>query len=251
MRIASTTLLVRACSQAWQFALVTAFLLTLGNAQASSLQVLPVGLVLEPTQRAASITMLNSGEEAVTVQGELFGWHVENGESRFTSTEDVFFNPPVFTVAPGKSQTIRIGVPLPNDTATERAYRLFLQEVPSADPTTGAVRIAIRFSIPIFLAPSAPKQLDLQLSARASPGNPKALVVNMRNTGNTHIAIRYLRLIDKETGRKLAEQEQHVYLTAAGNAELTLTAREAISAAKHRVEAETTRGKKLEGHIPH
>lgn len=249
MRIATVFPLVRART----CALVRAatFLLAFGNAQASSLQVLPVGLILKPTQSAASITMINSGEEAVTVQGELFGWHVENGQSRFNPTEDVFFNPPVFTIAPGKSQTIRIGVPVPNDSATERSYRLFLQEVPSADPITGAVKIAIRFSIPIYLAPSAPEQLDLKLSARPSPNNPKALVLNLSNTGNTHIAIRYLRLIDKETGHKLAEQEQYIALTAAGNAEFTLIAREALPPTRLKVEAESTRGQKFEGRILH
>ena len=141
--------------------------------------------------------------------------------------------------------------PQPNTSPTERAYRLFLQEVPKADPITGAVRIAIRFSIPIFLAPSAPEHLDLKLTARTSASNQRALVVNMSNTGNTHIAIRYLRVFDRETGRKLVEQEQHVYLTAAGNAELTLIVREALAAARLRVEAETTRGKKFEGHIQH
>ncbi len=215
-------------------------------AVASTLQVLPVGLILSAEKPASSISMINSGDEPVVVQGELVEWKVVNGQNVFAPTEEVLFNPPVFTVPPGKSQTVRVGVVKPLNNAVEKSYRLFLQEVPSSSVPAGGVKIALRFSMPIFVAPTTPPKSDLGIDAKAAS---RSVTVKLSNTGNVHMALKHFRLTSGTGNKTLAELNSHVYLTAGGTSQVTLTARDPLPSGKLSVSIETDRGTKFEGSV--
>ena len=85
------------------------------------------------------------------------GLHLDRGRNagRAYPTDDIILNPPVFTVAPGKTRFMRLGLRTANHGTAELTYRLILQEVPKAEgPSDGAaVRTILRISIPIFAVP--------------------------------------------------------------------------------------------------
>lgn len=214
---------------------------------ASTLQVLPVGLFLSAAKPASSLSMINSGDEPVVVQGELFEWQVVNGEHVLTPTEDVLFNPPVFTVPQGQSQTVRVGVIRPMNNTVEKSYRLFLQEVPSAQVLGGGVKIALRFSMPIFVAPIVPPITDLGITAKAA--SSRSVTVKLTNTGNVHMALKRFLLTSDANNKMLAELDSLVYLTAGGTSQVTLTARDPLPSGKLSLSIETDHVKKFEGSV--
>src|SRR5712692_6344838 len=111
------------------------------HVQAGSLHVSPVRLVLSQAQPTTILTLQNDGDQATVVQLEVMDWSQTDGEDIYTPTTGLLANPPIFTVLPGGTQTVRIGLRRPPDPQRERAYRLYLQEVPRhPDPVSKGCR---------------------------------------------------------------------------------------------------------------
>jgi fimbrial chaperone protein len=144
-------------------------------AQASgSVSVSPVLIDLTKEKRAA-ITLRNDRTRAVFYQVSVLRWSQENGQDRYDSTDDFIASPPLFTLAAGLSQAIRLGFRQPSDSANERAYRVILTEVPPAidQPSKGSqIQWAMQYAIPVFVAGSTPTV-------------PSPLTWQMHQQGNT------------------------------------------------------------------
>jgi fimbrial chaperone protein len=128
-------------------------------AQASgSVSVSPVLIDLARGERAA-LTLQNKHARAVFYQVSVLRWSQENGQDRYDSTDDFIASPPLFTLAAGLSQAIRLGFRQPTDAPNERAYRVMLTEVPPANhqPNQGSqIQWAMQYAIPVFVAGSTP-----------------------------------------------------------------------------------------------
>src|SRR3546814_9833017 len=59
-------------------------------------------------------------------------WSQSGGKDVFAAVDDILATPPIFTIPAGGSQVIRVGSRRAPDPQHERAYRLFLREVPPA-----------------------------------------------------------------------------------------------------------------------
>lgn len=145
------------------------------RAQASgSVSVSPVRIDLTPGERAA-ITMRNDRTHAVFFQVKVLRWSQKDGQDRHDSTDDFIASPPQFTLAPGSSQTIRMGFRQPSGTPNERAYRVMLTEVPPAAHLTRSgsqIQWAMQYAIAVFVAGSTPTL-------------PSPLTWQMHQQGNT------------------------------------------------------------------
>lgn len=165
-----------------------------GAVQAASLRVSPMGVELLADQRAASITVANSDAEPVEMQVRIFQWTQVNGEDRLAPATDVFASPPAMKIAPNKSFTIRIARPTIGNVGGEKAYRLFLDEVPRPfDPRTAsqAVRMVLRMSMPVFLVESdAVAKVQWQVWEDGTGIHAEAT-----NSGNRHAKVGGLHLI--------------------------------------------------------
>jgi len=158
-------------------------------AHAQSLSVLPVNVFLQPGERAATLTITNSGPKPTSVQIRAYDWTQKDGEDQLTDSEGVILSPPLANIEPGASQVIRLILRKPAET-TECTYRVILDQIPGPGEA-GVVQMVLRLSIPIFAAPPAKPQplLDYRLESK----DEKFYLV-ASNTGQSHEVLRDLVL---------------------------------------------------------
>lgn len=125
------------------------------SAHATTLRISPVGLELPATQRAGSITLVNTGSEPVNLQLRVFHWSQVDGGDVLEPTTDLLVTPPAATVPPGASYTVRVARPAAASVDRELSYRLVIDELPKPiDPRKldQGVSMVLRTSLPVFFA---------------------------------------------------------------------------------------------------
>jgi len=159
----------------------------------ASVSVSPVRVELSKVHRTAVLTLRNDGDSATVVQAQVMAWSQQNGAAQFAESGDILVSPPLFNVAAGATQIVRLGLRRAPDPTQELAYRLFLQEVPSAAPAAQqTVRVALRLSLPIFVEAIDPKPPRLAWSAYREPSGE--LRVSVENSGPKHVLLFDLRV---------------------------------------------------------
>jgi len=154
-------------------------------ARASNFEIAPVVLELSSSRTAGVIKIVNNDNHTVSLQIRAFDWNQADSKDDLQATQNLIISPPVFSLAPGASQVIRV-VSKQAAGSSEIAFRLLIDEIPSA--AEGAtINFKFRISMPVFIAANGPAktQLDYQLHA----GKPARLLVT--NAGN-----RRSRLLD-------------------------------------------------------
>jgi fimbrial chaperone protein len=97
-------------------------------------------------------------------------WAQTNGEDVYTPSKTLAVSPPVFTLQPGETQTVRVVVEGVDGIKTEKAYRLILDQIPESRLKGEAgVVVPIRVLLPVFLTPSAASRPQLSWKLNASP----------------------------------------------------------------------------------
>lgn len=183
------------------------------EAHAGAFHVSPVRLGLSDSSSTIAVTVRNTGTEESVMQLQLVSWSQVDGEDSYAPTQDVLATPPIFSVAPGATQIVRVGLRRRPEELRELAYRLFIQEVPVTAQRAGQVRVTVRFSIPVFVAPlSAPAAPVLDWRVKAV--SAKELRIAAVNRGNAHVQIFGLALQPAGGGATLADQKESVYLLA-------------------------------------
>ena len=179
-------------------ALCTAFLALLSlpaplAAQAASLQVYPVRVTLDAKHPTAVIHLVNQGSTSTVIQCNILAWSQPNGKNAFAATRDLLATPPIFSLAAGATQVVRVGLLGAPPPGREQAYRLFLTQVPPAPEVdrTG-LRLALRLSLPVFVTPTGKPAAGLQWSA--SLASPTSLVLRATNVGTEHVQVLDLTL---------------------------------------------------------
>jgi fimbrial chaperone protein len=172
-------------------ALLLAFLastgvLIAGRTDAASLEISPVLVILSPGQTAAAIEVQNRGDAPAAVQARAFAWTQSGDEDPLTATQDIILSPPIFTVPPGSSQTMRLLIRSPH-TEGERNFRLLLDEVPPANAGKKEIVIALRVSLPVIIAAAAPALPKLQW--RGERDSSSRIRLTATNTGQAYDSI--------------------------------------------------------------
>ncbi|MDQ7968645.1 MAG: fimbria/pilus periplasmic chaperone [Oxalicibacterium faecigallinarum] len=162
---------------------------------AANLGVTPVAIHMGGAVNRTTVSIVNSGTDAVTMQAEAIAWKRVDGVDQDGETNDVMVNPAVFTIEPGQSQIVRVGLRRPNDQPVEATYRLVLREVPvvrEEAPAAGTtVRVLVAMRLPIYVAPNQVKfdeQWDVKSDAK---GN---VIVKLQNRGNVHYKVGSIKL---------------------------------------------------------
>jgi fimbrial chaperone protein len=134
-------------------ALIAALLIGL-PAMAGSFSVAPVRIDMKMPRRAAAIEVQNTGDQPAQLQVERYRWLADrNGDDQLEATEDIIATPPIFTLAPGQKQIVRVLLFGELDPGRESSYRLILQETALNDPPPNAVQALLRISMPVFISP--------------------------------------------------------------------------------------------------
>ncbi|MDO9353088.1 MAG: fimbria/pilus periplasmic chaperone, partial [Solirubrobacteraceae bacterium] len=132
--------------------------LHVGFASASDIGVTPVAVHLDKSNDRATVSVVNSGSDPVIMQVEAVEWKAGAPADRDTPTADMVINPSVFTVQPGQSQLVRVGLRRAAQADHEGTYRIVMREVPAAPRPgevriSGQVRVLMALRVPIYVAP--------------------------------------------------------------------------------------------------
>ena len=165
-----------------------ALLLLAELACAGSFNVRPTRLELSAAQPTDMLTITNptAAETVIHVQTNL--WSQQDGADVLEASRDLIAVPPLFTLPPGASQVVRIGLRGAPPPAAERTYRLLLREVPPP-PMEGfsGLQVALNLSLPVFVQPAGPTRPELSWSLGRSDTGQTTLELD--NRGNAHARV--------------------------------------------------------------
>ncbi|MDD2874951.1 MAG: molecular chaperone [Azoarcus sp.] len=174
-------------------------LVVCGTVVAAGLQVSPTGLEFLPPSPAQGLRLTNTGSDALHAQVRVFHWTQANGKDVLTPTQALVASPPMLSLAPGAQQLVRvIRLDAANPSGAEDAYRLLVDELPPPEERkeTG-VRYVLRYSIPVFMAPTNPPDAaaiagTLHWSLRK---DDKGIFLQAQNTGAFHAQLSEVSLL--------------------------------------------------------
>jgi fimbrial chaperone protein len=155
-------------------------------ALASSFNISPIRVELASGRRTEALTLRNADEAPVVVQVHVVAWSQRDGVDQFDATHEMLVTPPVVQLPGNGEQIVRVALRGQPDRSQELAYRVVFEEVPQAAPAgfTG-LRVALRLSVPIFIAPAVGKaHADLSWELHALPDG--RLEVAVTNHGSAH-----------------------------------------------------------------
>lgn len=176
------------------------------SAWAGSILVSPVHVRLSSDNPTAVVKVTNQNKTPTVMQMSEFVWsQTANGKRVLKPTRSLLATPPIFTLPAGGTQVVRVGLRVKPNASRETSYRLLLAEVPPK-PAPGAVslQIALRFSIPVFVAPSHGVAMP-KLAWSASRIADNKVTVTVKNTGNAHARLMQLSLGTSDKGPSLAK----------------------------------------------
>lgn len=178
---------------------------------AGSLGVNPIRVNLSGARPTAAITLNNTGGTTMVVQLQIAKWSAVMGEDRYDPSPDILVTPPIFTIAPGVSQIVRIGLSGAPGSDTELAYRLFIEEVPPPPkPGYQGLQVALRLGIPVFVEPAQETQPKLQWTAIRTSAD--LITVQVSNVGGAHARILNINLSTPGESRIIASHMAASYL---------------------------------------
>lgn len=168
---------------------------------ADNLGITPTQVYLSQKNAIAILRVTNNNPKPVVLQISLKKWFQKLNSTTFKDTQDLLVTPPIFTLPPGKTQIIRVAMTTSPDRHTEKAYRLFLQEVIPEVKTplsqrSDQLNIALRLSLPVIIAPVAPAQSHLQW--KMVEGKNHHLSLTATNDGTKVVFISQLQVFNKE-----------------------------------------------------
>lgn len=189
-------------------------LAAIGPAVAGSIAVNPIRVNLSATQTTSPLVVRNSGAEPSVVQLQIMSWSQQDGKDVLVPSRDLLATPPIFTVPAGGTQTVRVGLRQRTGAQTEGSYRLILQEVPPPPkPEFRGLQVALRLSVPIFIAPAGTPTTTLGWQANVtSTLNSQDLRISSLNTGNAHVQVLGFKLFSGSTELPLLAPAETAYL---------------------------------------
>src|SRR6202023_844337 len=132
---------VAACRALWFTALAC-------SAHAGSLWVGPTRIELTREHPVAVLEVRNDNPAPTIVQVERMSWAQDGGTERYAPTSLLIATPPVFELAAGITQTVRVALRDSQQLPAEEAFRIYVREVPRvpAEPSSG-LQFALRVGV--------------------------------------------------------------------------------------------------------
>jgi fimbrial chaperone protein len=158
------------------------------SASAASFTVDPMSVRLSARVTSQLVTITNRSQQEIRFEIKAFAWdHDESDAMKLDSTTEITFFPNVLALAPGKQQKVRVGTSAAFGD-TERAFRVFVEELPATPGKAAPTQIAMRtrIGIPVFLDAAKPVGHAEIVDTAAQN---RSLSTKIRNTGNTHVMV--------------------------------------------------------------
>lgn len=135
------------------------------------------------------VSVVNYGTAPVTMQADAVQWLRVNGRDEERSTNALVLAPAIFTIGPGETQIVRVGLRQAGQKIDEAKYRVLLREVSAAGEVAAdatPVRLAAAQRVPVYVAPARVVEKEHWDARRDASGN---IVASIRNAGNVHYKI--------------------------------------------------------------
>jgi fimbrial chaperone protein len=161
----------------------------MGNATASTFNISPIRADLSGSQHTAVLHITNAEDDPVVIEVRVVAWSQDNGEEHLIDTRELLATPPVMQIPANTEQVVRIALRREPDPTQELTYRVIFEEVPQAAPKnfTG-LRMALRLSIPVFVAPAHGRAAaDMSWDAHWLPGGELEVVAENHGTGHYQV----------------------------------------------------------------
>jgi fimbrial chaperone protein len=177
---------------------------------AGQFSVNPVRVQLTPDNRIAVMRVTNQDSAPVTLQLKTLAWSQADNADVLTETRDFLATPPLFTLAPGQEQIVRVGLRHTPSSGIEQPYRLIFEEVlPPAEAGFQGLRVALNISIPVFAT--------MAENTAASPvwslkRQGKDVVLHVANRGTAHMQLRGITLHTPPLAQAAAQIEGNFYV---------------------------------------
>jgi fimbrial chaperone protein len=178
-------------------------------------RVTPIRLDLGRQARSGVITVISQSKERLQLQIKAYEWTQDSeGKDRYEETGDLIFFPKMMMFEMPEERILRAGIKVPA-TKREKTYRLFLEEIPGPRKAEGvSVAIAIRFGVPIFVAPLTEEPQGKVSQVAMKKGTVE---VDVRNPGNVHFVIQSVTVKGKNAkGEEIFSREISGWYLLAG-----------------------------------
>lgn len=177
----------RVSGRLWSLLLLGAALL---GGHAEAFQVRPVRLDLGSRQPTGQLVVSNPTARPLLIQAEAFDWSQTQDRDQLQPSHDLIVNPPIFELAPGAQQVVRVGLRRAAQDGVERPHRIWLTQV-ATTPEEGdtGVQMLLRLSLPVFVVGTGAGAAQTHWH-RSGPD----AVVELHNAGARHVHVRELRL---------------------------------------------------------
>jgi fimbrial chaperone protein len=158
-------------------------------ASASTFNISPIRAELTSGHRTEALTIMNAEDSPVVIQIHVVSWSQKSGTEQLEDTRELLATPPVLQIPANGQQIIRVALRREPDPSEELTYRVIFEEVPQAAPKdfTG-LRVALRLSIPVFVAPAHGRaSAEVAWVSRWLPDGQLELAAT--NNGTAHLQI--------------------------------------------------------------
>lgn len=168
-------------------ALALALLAVASHATAASFGLAPLGVTIAAREQSGSVVVTNTGTDEVVIQVRPYVW-TQDGQEVRTETRELVLNPPIFKLAAGEQQLVRIASRATPPQEVERAYRLVFGEVPTGSQASGSgFRIRVAMDIPLYVEPVMLSSAQLAWRFEQSTEGVRLVATN---TGGRHFRLR-------------------------------------------------------------
>ncbi|MDB5745026.1 MAG: csuC [Polaromonas sp.] len=230
----------------WALSAVGLVFFACAQAFAGEFTVNPVRLDLGPAAKSASVTVVNEGTEKLNFQLQAMDWAQDAaGKDQYSETNDLIFFPKLMSIEPGQEAVVRIGLKT-GAAATERTFRLFIEELPGLvkkpEGNGAQINFLIRFGLPIFVAPI---QHQDGLAIETLELKNGVVSISARNTGNRHHVFKSLRLEGLDSAGKPVYgfdiADRYLLASTRKSYATTISAKQCLSIAVLGIEIQTDR----------
>lgn len=138
------------------------------------------------TMASGDVTVTNVGQTPMRLSVHAYDWTQNGGRAEvLTPTTDVAYYPQVFSLPPGASQRIRVGI-VRQPAAVEQTFRLVVNELPpQAAFRAAGVSFLSRVDIPVLLGAAGASAADPRLGELETHTN--AVTLHLENRGTAHV----------------------------------------------------------------
>jgi fimbrial chaperone protein len=170
---------------------------------AAQVMIDPVVVELAAQQRVAAISVSLSPKATAParIQAQVFRWtQGRGGEDLEEPSNDLLVTPVIAEIKPGQKQMFRVALRGPRPAPGELAYRLLLdniaepEEVQVAGQAAAAVKLHMRYDLPVLFAPVVPIMERVQWQSCPGQAVAAEACVRLSNVGNRRIKIKTLTL---------------------------------------------------------